>query len=412
MHTPDSSPRRDGHTAAPTPRTGLDSGLEAEIARALGEMSVEELLNTPEVDRRSGKERRRGLIVSIHDGEALVEFGPKMQGICPLDQFDAPPQTGTEAEFIIERFNRAESLYILRREGAVSRAEWESLEPGQIVDAHCTGVNKGGLELEVAGHRAFMPAGQVDLHHIGDLDGFVGQKLTCEVIEVDRSRARIVLSRKAHLQIERARRREGTMANLDVGQTLDAVITTVQEYGAFADIGGVDGLIHVSDLAWERVRHPSQVVSPGDRVRVKVLKVDADQNPPRISLGLKQTLEDPFSRQTGSLEPGSAVTGRVTRITNFGAFVEIEPGVEGLIHISELSRDRVHHVSSVVKPDQIVTAEVVSVDPAQRRIALSLKALASRQEEEAPDRAEDPSMARMMAKLNSRFGSDLRGGLG
>jgi len=402
--------------AGPHPKgrsgTSLDASLEAEISKALGHLSIEDLLDEPQPKRPGARDTRRGLIVSIREGEVLIEFGPKTQGVCPLEQFPSMPEPGTEDEFILERFNRSESIYVVRRIGAISRAEWSSLSPGQVVEARCTGVNKGGLDMEVDGHRAFMPAGQADLHHVEDLTTFVGKTLACEVLEADQTRNRIVLSRKAMLQAERSRQREETLQTLEVGQTVEAVITTVQPYGAFADIGGVDGLIHISDLSWERTADPSRVVSPGDRVRVRVLKIDTEQSPPRIGLGLKQTLEDPFTRSSGSLEPGTSVTGRVTRIAQFGAFVEIEPGVEGLIHISELSRDRVQHVSSILKPDQIVTAEVISVDPDQRRIALSLKAAAVRQEEDAPDRASDPALARQMAKLANRFGSDLRGGLG
>jgi small subunit ribosomal protein S1 len=335
----------------------MDAKLEAEIEAALGDMSVEDMLDYADKPRpaRGERERKIGTVVSIHGGEVFVEFGPKSQGICPLTQFEEPPASGQRMEFIVDRYDRDEGLLLLSREGIVRKAEWEALEEGQIVEARCTGTNKGGLDMEVANHRAFMPAGHVDIRHIEDLSVFVGEKFPCEVIELDRNRGRIVLSRRLPLEAERQRRRDELLETLEVGATLPAVITTIKEYGAFADLGGMDGLIHISDLSYQRVSHPSEVVKEGDAVNVKVLKIDRDQEPPRISLGLKQTLEDPYAASVGKLEVGDNVTGRVTKIAPFGAFVELSPGVEGLVHISELSNDRVHHVGSVVKPDQVVT---------------------------------------------------------
>lgn len=400
--------------ASKDPRTDLDAKLEAEIEAALGDMPLEDMLDIAErpTDRKSGPERRTGTVVSVHGNDVLVEFGPKAQGVCPLAFFKDAPALGQQMEFIVDRFDQDEGLLVLRREGTVTKAEWESLEVGQLVEARCTGTNKGGLEMEIAKHRAFMPAGQVDLRHIPDLNVFVGEKMPCEVMEIDRSQGRIILSRKAHLAAERAVSRDKLLGELEVGNQMPAVITSVQAYGAFADLGGIDGLIHISDMAWERVSDPKTVVKEGDQVTVQILKIDDSGDQLRIGLGMKQTMSDPSQAVFDEVREGETVTGRVTKLMQFGAFVEIGPGVEGLIHISELSHERVNRVSSVVKPDEVVTAQVLSVDKSSRRISLSLKAMQDKPEAGGQfDRGEDPEMRRLKAQLNAKFGDNLKGGL-
>jgi len=395
------------------PPVDMDAKLQAEIEAALGDMSVEDMLDYADrpAPARGEREHKSGLIVAVHGNDVLVEFGPKSQGICPLSQFTEAPEVGQHLPFIIERFDQNEGLLILSREGVVRKAEWESLELGQHVEARCTGTNKGGLEMELAHHRAFMPAGHVDLRHIEDLSVFVGEKMPCEIIELDQQRGRIILSRRVHLEAERAHLRQELLEKLQVGETVPAVITSIQNYGAFADLGGVDGLIHISDLSYQRIRHPSEVVKEGDQVNVKILKIDREQDPTRIGLGLKQTLEDPYAGEVGKLEVGATVSGRVTKLMPFGAFVELSPGVEGLIHISELSHERVQRVSSVVKPDEVVTVKVLSIDAGQRRIGLSLKAARAEEEKSTFDRDEDPHMRKLKAQLTKKFG-ELKGGLG
>jgi small subunit ribosomal protein S1 len=432
--------------------SGLDARLEAEIAAALGNMSIDDMLEAPQTPqlrpagaeeapadaasaparrndrasrgpargargrgggRESGRLSREGTVRAIHGDDVMVEFDPRTQGICKLMHFAEKPALGQSFEFMLDRYDSDDKLWVLSRRGQVQKAEWESLEVGQVVEARCTGMNKGGLEMEVANHKAFMPAGQVDVRHIADLSVFIGQKMPCEVVEVDRNKARIILSRKSIKKAEREEMRQKLLAELEPGKTLDAVITSVQPYGAFADLGGIDGLIHVSDLSHNRIKHASEVVKEGDQVRVTVLKVNLDQDPPRISLGMKQLQDDPYVTQASQIKPGDSVTGRVTKIMAFGAFVELAPGVEGLIHISELSHDRVHSVGKVVKPDEVVTVKVLSIDPESRRISLSLKALKEQKMMEAPPpRKEDPELARRKALLMAKFGGKLKGGLG
>ncbi len=406
MNTPEERARRE------TPKSELDARLEAEIEAALGDTSLEDMLDMAERPRRgggapSGPQVKTGTIVRIHGDDVFVEFGPKSVGVCARMDFENPPTVGERMSFVVERFDSRDGLLILSREGAVRKAAWESLEVGQVVEARCTGVNKGGLDMEVAQHRAFMPAGQVDLRHIEDLSVFIGEKFPCEVVELDRLRGRIVLSRRRPLEADRARQREKVLEELQPGDTRQAVIRSIQPYGAFADLGGVDGLIHISDICHERLKHPSERVAEGETVQVRVLKIERGEDGPRISLGMKQCLADPYEAKASEIKAGDVVSGKVTRIMPFGAFVELAPGVEGLIHISQLSQERVTRVNQVVRPNEIVKVKVLDVDRERRRISLSLRA-AVQQEEGAALRPDDPRLR----KLRDRFGGNLRGGIG
>lgn len=417
--SPSQGPRGSGSNSpsAVDPRVDMDAKLAAEIEDALGDMSLDDMLDMadqPKVAKSVERPRKTGTIMQVHGSDVFVEFGPKSQGVCPLSMFTETPALGERMEFIVDRFDKEDGLLILSRQGTVQKAEWESLEVGQIVEARCTGTNKGGLEMEVCNHRAFMPAGQVDLRHIPDLSVFVGEKIPCEVTEVDRMRGRIILSRRKQMQQERAERQTQLLATLEVGQTYPATIVSIRPFGAFADIGGMDGLIHVSDMAYERVKNPADIVKEGQQVQVKVLKVDRSQDPPKLSLGLKQTMDDPVKAKLASLKEGDVVSGRVTKIMPFGAFVELGPGLEGLIHISELSHDRVHNVAKVVRQDEIVTVKVLNIDAGAKRISLSLKAMQSKEDREAEmQRREDAKMQKLRAQLSKKFGPlNLKGGIG
>lgn len=373
--------------SSPTPRaSAYDADLEREIEAALGGMSVEDLEAAGSNSSRGGsrggggRQSRKGTILRIHNGDVFVEFGPRSTGVCPLSQFLATgeqqaPVVGSERAFIVERFDPFEGLSILSLEGAIQKADWGTLEVGQIVEARCTGMNKGGLEMEIAHHKGFMPAGQVDVRHVADISVFLGEKFPVQIVELNKDKNRLVVSRKAVLAAERAEQREKLMAVLEVGQTRTATITSVQSYGAFADIGGVDGLIHVSDLSHERVKSPADVVKVGQVVQVKIVKLDLTQSPPKIGLGMKQLVVDPSVAAMQSVEAGATVTGRVSKIMAFGAFIEIAPNVEGLVHISEISHERIPTVDKALRMNEVVTAKVLSIDVGKRRISLSIKAL-------------------------------------
>ncbi len=395
----------------------LDSKLEQEIEDALGDMSLEDMLDLGERPPSSGAARqlRSGTVVSVHGRDVMVEFGPKSQGLCPLEQFSKPPEIGSKMDFIVERFDANEGLLLLSREGAVARADWESLEAGQVVEGRCMGLVKGGLELMIGQHKAFMPASQVDLHFVKDISVLLNEKVTVEILKLDRKRGRMLVSRRNVLAAERERLRGELLGSLQVGKRVKAVITTIQPYGAFADIGGLDGLIHISDMSHQRINHPSEVVKEGDQVEVEITKIEEDpgSGSPRIGLSLKSCLADPFETTAASLAEGETVTGKITKIMPFGAFMEVAPGVEGLIHISQLSHERVNRVSQVVKPDEVVTAKILSVDPGTRRISLSLKALKNDMgSDESMSRQEDPALRKLKAQLSKKFGDNLKGGIG
>ena len=231
-------------------------------------------------------------------------------------------------------------------------------------------VVKGGLILDL-GVRGFLPASLVDIRRVQNLDEFMGQKLECKVIELNRSRNNVVLSRRAVLEEERKEVREQILGRLQPGQVVEGKISNIVDFGAFVDLEGIDGLIHISELSWSHVNHPSEVVSIGDTVRVKVLDIDRDRQ--RISLGLKQTQEDPWQRVLNEYKEGDVVEGKVTKIVAFGAFVQILPGVEGLVHISELAQHHVESPAEVVRPGDELKVKILEVDDARRRLSLSVK---------------------------------------
>ncbi len=340
---------------------------------------------------RGGREHRTGTVVSV-GSDVFVEFGPKELGVVEMTQWKEgqdKPKVGDKLEVVVQRFNPTESLFICLLPGAVQKADWEMLEIGQIVEARVTGVNKGGLELEVANHRAFMPASQVDVNRIPDLSVLVGEKLTCQVQKLDkRGGGNIVLSRREILQAERAKAAESLKAALKEGDTVEGTVRKIMDFGAFVDLGGVDGLIHLNDLSHDRVNHGAKsvakFVSEGQKVSVQVLKIDWDAN--RISLGLKQLQADPFAAAKDEIVEGATLTGKVTSITEFGCFVEVAPGVEGLVHISEIDFKRINKVEDAVQKGEIVQVRVLKIDPDSRKISLSIKQTKERPADQAGPR--------------------------
>ncbi len=424
---------------APVPNDGgatrLEDDLEAEIAAALGDASIDELMDdqlqpAQTVQMSSdGRRTRSGTIVAIHDKNAMIEFGPKSQGLCPAAQFEelkgAPPEVGSTHEFVVDRFDPFEGLLIVSLPGAVHKADWGTLEQGQIIEARCVGVNRGGLEMEVNNHRGFMPSGQVDTRHVPDISVFIGEKMNCKVIELKKNKNRLVLSRKAVVASERAEQRKHLLAELAEGQVRKATVTSIQPYGAFADLGGIDGLIHVSDIAHERIKDPSEVLKVGDEVEVQVLKIDDSGKETKIGLGRKQVVTNPAVAEMEKIEEGAELTGTVKKLTDFGAFVEVAPGVEGLVHISQLAHERVQNVQQVLKKNEVIRVKVLSVDGQRNRLSLSIKALTEpprradadgggkrgRRDAREPQQAreEDPAMRKLKARFSS---SGLKGGLG
>ena len=322
----------------------------------------------------------RGRISAVRGEDVFIDItgglsteGAKLQGVLPLVQFERPPRMGSIMDFVVDKVNESEGLVYLSREGAISLATWDQLTRGSVVEARVTKSNKGGLELEMVGNiRAFMPASQIDLYHVDDLDQFVGQKLEAVVQEIDRKAKKVLLSRRTHLENQKAKNREKLLKELEVGQERQGTVSSVVDFGAFVDLGGVDGLVHVTDLSHSHVKKPSDVVKAGDKVTVKVLKIEPEKN--RIALGMKQVEPDPWDGISDKYKPGEQISARVTRTANFGAFIEVEPGVEGLLPMSEMSWKRIHKAEDVVSVGDVIQVAIINVDPQKKRLTLSLKA--------------------------------------
>ena len=387
IDTPTGGPIATPAPITDTPAEPTAADIDAEVTAALGDQSIEQLIDQAEADEKAKAdeeekpvhhELRRGRISAIRGEDVFIDVTGdtgKLQGVVPLQQFDRPPRLGSIMDFVVDHIDEAQGLMFLSREGAISRTTWDTIHKGSVVEARCTGHNKGGLELELVGNiRAFMPASQVDLHHIDDFEPFVGQKLEATVTEVDRKHKKVMLSRRAHLEHTRKASKEKLMATLEVGNILDGKVANVVEYGAFIDIGGVDGLCHVSDMSYQHVTKPGDVVKSGDAVQVKVLKIDKAKG--RIALGMKQVQPDPWDTATAGLSAGAEVTGTVTRTANFGAFVAVGEGVEGLLPISEISWKRIHKCEDVISVGQSLRLKVLTFDPQKKKMSLSLKQIA------------------------------------
>jgi small subunit ribosomal protein S1 len=361
-------------------RPDADPALERELEAALGSVSVEQLmgLDRPQEQREPGKTpaaqsgaTRHGKVVSIGRDDVFIDLGGKSQGICSIMQFEEV-KIGDEFDFVVDHYDEREGLLVLNRKGVIStHVSWESLEIGQVVEGSVTGMNKGGLELDIKGMRAFMPSGQVDLYFQKDISTLIGQRVTAEVMQFDRHAKNLIVSRRSLLERQKEEARQKLMEELGEGQTRRGIVRSVTDFGAFVDLGGVDGLLHVSEMSHRRVRHPSELIKVGDLVDVKIIKIDKETG--KLSLSLKQAMPDPWVNLETRYPTGSSLTGRVTKVEPFGAFVEVEEGLEGLLPVSEMSWQRIRHPSDVVKVGDTIKLVVLSVDPVQHRMSFSLK---------------------------------------
>jgi small subunit ribosomal protein S1 len=361
-----------------------DSKFDKEIDAALGDVSLDELYGFDKTepqqqprqqqDATGRKGPRKGRIISIDPkkDEVFVDFGGKAQGVAPFSQFETEPRVGDEVEFSVERYDAREGLLILNRKGAAAtNITWENLEIGQIVEGMVTGMNKGGLELQIKNMRAFMPAGQVDLYFNKDISVYIGQKLKAEVTQFDAGSKNLIVSRRNVLEREKEEAKQTMIAEIDVGQVRRGTVRSVTDFGAFVDLGGLDGLLHVSEMTWRRGTKPGDVVKVGDVVDVKIIKFDRDTN--KLGLSLKQTMPDPWVNAAERYAVGSSVTGRVSKVESFGAFIEVEEGIEGLLPVSEMSYTRIKHPSDVVKEGDTLRLVVIASDPVNKKMSFSLK---------------------------------------
>ncbi|SBW12149.1 30S ribosomal subunit protein S1 [uncultured Alphaproteobacteria bacterium] len=319
-----------------------------------------------------------GRIVSINNDFALVDVGLKSEGRVPLKEFGhkAEIKIGDTIEVFVDRYEDREGLVVLSREKARREESWNELEKAfegnQRVNGVIFGRVKGGFTVDLSGAVAFLPGSQVDIRPVRDIGPLMGQPQPFQILKMDRSRGNIVVSRRAVLEETRAEQRSELIENLKEGQILDGVVKNITDYGAFVDLGGVDGLLHVTDIAWKRINHPSEALSIGQTIKVQVIRFNSETQ--RISLGMKQLEADPWSGVENKYPVGVKFTGRVTNITDYGAFVELEPGVEGLVHVSEMSWTKKNiHPGKIVSTSQEVEVMVLDVDPNKRRISLGLK---------------------------------------
>ncbi|MFN0136556.1 MAG: S1 RNA-binding domain-containing protein [Phycisphaerae bacterium] len=361
--------------------------LNQAMKEQLGEVSPEEIQRMaagqsppPHAggEGNPGRGKINGRIIEVRGGDVFVDIGGKAEAFLPLDEFegDHKPAPGEMHVFVMQGLDQESGQMRLSLREARTDADFSTLQVGDVIEARVTGMNVGGLELQAKGLKAFMPKSQVDVHRIEDFTPFIGRRMDCEVSEVDRKGKRIVVSRRKVLERERAAQRVEIRKTLEVGQVKKGVVRRLTEFGAFVDIGGVEGLLHVGEISFARVNHAKDVLKEGDEIEVKILKIDFDKD--RISLSTKAMQPDPWNVVPANYRQGQQADGKVTKLMDFGAFVELEPGVEGLIPVSEISwTQRIRHPRDVLKEGDSVRVSILLVDPDKRKITMSLKALST-----------------------------------
>jgi len=350
--------------------------------RASGDVDFGQLLDQFEQEQASLQEGEvvRGIVVGISERGVVIDFGYKSEGIVNPAEFTEngvlAVKAGDEVDVLVKNMETADGLPILSRADAVRMKAWDELEKayreGTNIKGRVIERIKGGLRVDIDGIGAFLPGSQVDVRPVRNLDSLRNQEIEAKVIKLNRKRSNVVLSRKAVIEEENAGRKGQTLGHIEEDIVVEGQIKNLTDYGAFVDLGGVDGLLHVTDMSWGRLQNPSELFRVGDSIQVKVLKFDRERE--RVSLGYKQLLPDPWSSVEERFPVGARVPGRIASVADYGAFVELENGVEGLVYVSEMSwSKRVKHPSKLVNPGDEVEVEVLSVDPKARRISLGMK---------------------------------------
>ncbi|MEK6269351.1 MAG: S1 RNA-binding domain-containing protein [Planctomycetales bacterium] len=393
----------------PTIDSVVTPELQKEIDQAIDDSQIEQLLNSPDAianDALTEGERLEGRVHSVSDEHVLVDLARPHQGILPIKQLKSTPTVGESIAVIVRNFNSTEGIYDLAIPGAVSDVDnWQDLAENMVVDVLVTGHNKGGLEVTTNGLRGFIPASQVALFRINNFEEFIGNKFSCIVTKVEPERKNLILSRRAVLEREREANKEKILAGLEAGQIREGTVIRLQPFGAFVDIGGIDGLVHVSKMSWARINDPSEILTEGQAIKVKVERVNQETG--KISLSYRDTFENPWDTADTRYPARSRVKGTVTRLTDFGAFIRLEAGIEGLLHVSEIAHRRVQRPSDILNQDQQLEVQVLAIDPQAQRISLSLKALEVR-ENDANEESQT-SISRSAAEKRS-VRKDLKGG--
>ena len=353
-----------------TVSNGSDAQLDREALAALYE---ETFRNLEEGTITEGR------VVALTKDKVVIDIGYKSEGMIPTDQFSSEElqnlKISDRVQVYIEECEDADGNLVLSKEKADKMKIWEELETlykeEKSIEGKIVSRIKGGMMVDI-GVKAFLPGSQIDLHPVRDLDGLVGKTFPLKIIKINHRRGNVVVSRRVLLEETRDKKRQTTLATLKEGQLIQGTVKNITDYGSFIDLGGIDGLLHITDMSWGRVGHPSELFTVGDKAEVTVLKYDRETG--RISLGLKQKSADPWTNVAGKYPIGTRVRGRVVSLTDYGAFVELEPGVEGLVHVSEMSwTHEVRHPSRVVAVGDQVEAAVLNVDPASRKISLGMK---------------------------------------
>jgi small subunit ribosomal protein S1 len=384
------------HPAATRPEADTSSSPELhddmDFAAALESFEAEQ--SAAEATAPQEDNITKGTVVKLTDKHVVVDFGSKSEGMVPIAQVtgrDGQPKVkpGDSIDVVVERGQTEEGYVLLSHEKAQRVRVWDDVEKAynekSTIKGYVVDRVKGGLSVDVGGVRAFLPGSQVDLKPVRNLDGYKGQEIEVRVIKLNKKRGNIVVSRKQLLEEEQTEKRSKTLEHLEEGSVLTGVVKNLTDYGAFVDLGGLDGLLHITDMSWGRLTHPRDLVNVGDEIHVKVLKFDKDKQ--RVSLGFKQLTPDPWLDAAQRYPIGAHVKGRILSVTDYGAFVELEQGIEGLVHVSEMTwSKRMKHPSKIVKPGDEVETVVLNVNPAERRISLGLKQLEQNPWEQLQDK--------------------------
>ena len=413
-----------GQIELPPKQMSLDDGLEQEIEAAMsGQMtapttppvgastpnpsSTDEELPASEDQLEAGT-KLKAKVQSVTADDVFCEVGYRSPGLLPARQFPQgkQPRVGEEFLVIVEKYDPENSVILVNLPKATrkARGNWEELTVGQVTECIVNKTNKGGLEVTVGGLRAFLPASQVDLGFVTSMDALVGQKLVVQITELNPAKRNLVVSRRSVMIAERKELAGAFWEKVEVGQQFSGTVKTIKDYGVFIDLGGADGFLHIGEMSWTRVKHPSEVLQEGQQCDVVVLSLDREKQ--KIGLGMRQLSHNPWGSVESTYAVGNEVKGKITRTTDFGAFVELEPGVEGLIHISEMDHQRIRKVTDVVNVGQEVQAQVLEVARDRQRISLSLKAL-----KQKPEKPKDEDLAPGKGEVYERKRKEpLRGG--
>ena len=409
----------------PSIRGKLSDDLEDEFSSLFQGTEMESLMSG--VDKVASQAqlepetKLKGKILSVSGEDVFFDVGGRDQGMVPLKQFQELPLVGQDWDVIVLRYLPEEGLYELTLPlAAADVREWEQVQEGMVLTAKITAVNTGGLECEVNKLRGFIPMGQIAVYRVEKPEDYVGEVLQCVVMEVNPMRRNLILSRRVMIEREREEMQQKLLEELQVGQVREGVVRKLIDTGAFVDLGGVDGFIPIGALSWGRIKHPNEVLSEGARIKVKVSQMNPDTK--RISLIYRDDADNPWSNIHDRFQEKTQARGKVTRLMDFGAFVELMPGVEGLIHISELSHKRVGSVAEILKAGEWVDVYIQSIDSMAKRIALSIKQLTVETKPETQPDSETPSDEENARKKAESYGKPikpkdqhkgpLRGGIG